>query len=343
MHIVHVASAFFEPGQRGGGERYFNEYVAALQRPGNEEKLFFVPRLDSVHEIAFGTYERRQVTLREFHARMRDADLIHVHSLNTPGFDHALLEVIRNGPPIVLSDYGGGRITPGRALGRRRNKFISGFAAISNWSKKDVDPYNEIRHTAVIYGGGDHVLRSGGTWDPKYATDFLFVGRMLPHKGVHIAIEALPQDARLIVAGETRDDEYYTELKKLAAGKMVTFISSLDDEMLQTLYRSARFCVLPSVESYRSQKFTRPELLGLVVLEAMACGTPVIGSATGGLAEVLNLTGQYSARAGDVAHWNALMVQSLVEHQPTPSPLFTWESVARSTHELYARVAGRVQ
>ncbi|MCR6032180.1 glycosyltransferase [Nocardioides sp. zg-579] len=340
MKILHITPAVFRVGQRGGGERYFNEFARALHAINSDQRLFSVPKLHQAFEVDPGSFDARPSTIRSLHEAMRAADIVHIHQLNTPGFDHALIQRLRGRTPIVLSDYGGGRVTPGRALGRRRNRLINGLAAISNWSVYDVDPDNVIPVSRVIYGAGDHVLRNGslGTLADKNEVDFVFVGRLLPHKGAHVAIQALPDGATMTIAGEVRDPEYYHELRTLASGKKVDFVGSPEDTELPNLYASARFCVLPSVESYGEQKFTRPELLGLVVLEALACGTSAIGSQTGGLAEILEVTGQYAATPGDIASWNRVMTHALEYPDPACLHNFTWAEVAESTQEVYSQV-----
>jgi D-inositol-3-phosphate glycosyltransferase len=125
--------------------------------------------------------------------------------------------------------------------------------------------------------------------DKRY---ILFVGRIDPVKGIDILLKAMrivkdqgdAADAvRLLVIGGdgnhptcTRDSELH-KLKQLTAdlglSDMVTFLGPQKQELLPSFYAAAEMCVLPS----------RYESFGMVALEAMACGRPVIASNVGGL------------------------------------------------------------
>lgn len=111
----------------------------------------------------------------------------------------------------------------------------------------------------------------------------LYVGRIEPLKGIDILVEAVslledPADTRLVIVGGSLEDD--AELGKLKAlserlgiQEKVTFTGSVPQDMLPDFYSAADAFVLPSYY----------ESFGLVALEAMACGTPVVVSRVGGL------------------------------------------------------------
>ncbi len=111
----------------------------------------------------------------------------------------------------------------------------------------------------------------------------LFVGRIEPLKGIDILIGAAAQlhdqeDFRLlIVGGESRPHSEMTRLQGLADGlgidHHVSFVGRVDHDRLPLFYNAADVCVVPSFY----------ESFGLVAVEAMACGTPVVASRVGGL------------------------------------------------------------
>jgi len=113
---------------------------------------------------------------------------------------------------------------------------------------------------------GDSPSIGGG----KYAA---YVGRISPEKGIPVLIEAARQtgiDTRIAGTGEVpglRD----------ALPANVNFVGSLSREALPDFYRGARFLVVPSVWY---------EVFGIVLLEAMTLGVPVIASNIGGMPEV---------------------------------------------------------
>jgi glycosyltransferase involved in cell wall biosynthesis len=117
----------------------------------------------------------------------------------------------------------------------------------------------------------------------------LFVGRLLPHKGIDDLMRAVPDDMRLEIIGRPFDDRYQQDLLKLAEGKNIVFRTQCDDEDLVDAYRRALCIVLPSV--YRTmygQETTIPELLGQTLLEGMACGTPAICTNVASMPEIVS-------------------------------------------------------
>jgi len=120
----------------------------------------------------------------------------------------------------------------------------------------------------------------------------LFVGRIEPLKGIDNLLRAialivserpgLREDLRVPIIGgdpdRIREDDEMVRLQELreelGIGDVVTFLGSKDQDMLQYYYSAAEVVVMPS--DYES--------FGMVALEAMACGTPVIASDVGGLA-----------------------------------------------------------
>lgn len=111
----------------------------------------------------------------------------------------------------------------------------------------------------------------------------LFVGRLAEKKGVSYLIEAMRQiDALLIIVGEGPEKD---KLKQQAAqiGGKVRFLGSKSHEELPQIYASSDLFCLPSVTAKDGDQ----EGLPTVALEAMASGLPVVGSDSGGIAEVV--------------------------------------------------------
>lgn len=110
----------------------------------------------------------------------------------------------------------------------------------------------------------------------------LYVGRLVEYKGLHILIKAMRavQDAvenRLVVIGDGGDRKMFELLaKKLEVN--TEFKGKVSDEKIIAWMKKARVLVLPSQ--------SRLEAFGIVLLEAMACKTPVIASKLPGVMEV---------------------------------------------------------
>ncbi len=110
---------------------------------------------------------------------------------------------------------------------------------------------------------------------------FLFVGRLVYYKGLEVLLEAIrPEEHRLVVVGEgPRRAELERRVRQTGLSERVRFLGDCDEDQLQRLYRGCRSLVLPSVAA--------SETFGLVQLEAMAHGRPVIASrASGGMVSI---------------------------------------------------------
>jgi glycosyltransferase involved in cell wall biosynthesis len=146
------------------------------------------------------------------------------------------------------------------------------------------------RHARVIYNGIDTTAftstpgREGG--GPLRA---LFVGRLVPDKGVHTAIEAVAQlrrSGREIVLGIAGVPGYpwdyatrlWQTVEAEGLGDAVRFLGTVPYHELPGVYRQHDVLVFPSIVN---------EGLPMTLLEAMACGLAVVGTTTGGTGEIL--------------------------------------------------------
>lgn len=116
----------------------------------------------------------------------------------------------------------------------------------------------------------------------------LFVGRLVPEKGLDVLIKALPiilkngVNAKIVAVGEgPQKDEYRRLANDHGLGDKVLLAGHIDDWTLRALYRVADAVVVPS----------RFEPFGIVALEAMAAHCPLIATAVGGLNEVVDHEG----------------------------------------------------
>lgn len=114
----------------------------------------------------------------------------------------------------------------------------------------------------------------------------LFLGNLIPRKGLHTLLEALTRlpatDLRLEIVGAPTSDPVYARAMQARAAQpdlagRVTFHGALDNEPLRTQLRQAHLLVVPS--SY--------EGFGIVYLEGMAFGLPAIGTSAGAAPEIV--------------------------------------------------------
>lgn len=175
----------------------------------------------------------------------------------------------------------------------------------------------------------------------------LFVGRIQQLKGLDVAVDALAQmtatSAQLVVVGGPSGVDGIAELARIRSTisahgltDRVHFVDPQPHHMLSTYYRAADLCLVPS----------RSESFGLVAAEALACGTPVVATAVGGLTTLVE-----NDRSGllmadrDPAHWAAeidrllgdperlgLMSKAAAEKGRT----YAWSTTAARLRRLYS-------
>ncbi len=194
--------------------------------------------------------------------------------------------------------------------------------AVSERTKADlVELYGvSPERITVTHHGIDPVFTPGGHPD-SYA---LFVGTIQARKDPLAAADAAAAAGlRLVVAGPTRDRELARELERRGA----ELRGYLERPALADLYRGAACLVLPS----------RYEGFGLPVLEAMACGTPVVAAPEPALREVAGDAALYAEREG----LPDALRQAVREHDRLAAAglerakLFSWRETARRTLEVY--------
>jgi glycosyltransferase involved in cell wall biosynthesis len=160
--------------------------------------------------------------------------------------------------------------------------------AVSEFNRRAHQQEGITAPIEVIHNGTDlSFFTPTSSVRPSDVTRILYLGRVLPDKGVHTLVRACHLAAqkcplRLTVAGNPFPNEetraYYQYLKKEAAYSSYAsvFIEHVED--VRPLLADADLVVLPS---------HWPEPFGRVIIEAMACEIPVIASNVGGIPEIL--------------------------------------------------------
>lgn len=293
--VVHLVPALFGPhGIVGGGERYAHELARAMAERVRVTLVAFGDRerreLDGKLEIqVLGNpwYLRGQRTnpfsLRLFPV-LRRATVVHCHQQHVLASSFTALYCRLSRRRVFVTELGGGGWDISGYWSTDR--WYHGHLHLSEYSER-VAGHADSPRSNVIWGGVDTAKFSPDPGVPRTG-EVLFVGRILPHKGINYLVEALPEDMRLVVIGQVSDPVYLADLRRLAAGKQVRFRHDVDDAALVMAYRRALCIVLPSV--YRTiygQETRVPELLGQTLLEGMACETPALATTVASLPEVV--------------------------------------------------------
>lgn len=187
----------------------------------------------------------------------------------------------------------------------------------------------------------DHIVREFGLKRQEY---ILFLGRLVPEKGIHYLIEAfrnVKTGKKLVIAGSTSDtDDYVRQLRKMAEDDpRILFTGFVQGQLLEELYSNAWIYVLPS----------DVEGMPLSLLEAMSYGNCCLIS---DIRECTEVTENHAAvfPRGDVAALQEVL-QELCEnehlvHQYRAEAAeyivnrFDWENVTNKTIEVYQQVLG---
>jgi len=205
-----------------------------------------------------------------------------------------------------------------------------------------------IRHIEVVPNGVDSsVFFPSHQW-PEEEDYVLFVGRLVAQKGLDILLRSFAAvlrrcpESRLVIAGDGDLELYFKRMvRHFGFPDRVIFVGWQTGEALTRLYQQAQVVVIPSYY----------EPFGIVALEAMACGRPVIASRVGGLAEIIEDDVQgYLFQAGDHLQLARRLSSLLLDPRRRREMgvlareralQFSWSSAADRIMDLYASLIGR--
>ncbi len=195
----------------------------------------------------------------------------------------------------------------------------------------------ELNWVANIYHGIDTKQFS---YNPTPKEYFLYLGRVTEEKGVHYAIEAAKAaNVPLIIAGGSYSAEGYWQksVEKEIDGKMIRYAGEANEQQKIELLQGARALLFPT-------QFD--ETFGLVMIEAMSCGTPVIGWKNGSVPEVVEdgLTGYVVESVDGMV--KAIQSIDSISRQATrlrAETLFSQEKMVAGYLRVYERIIQRAK
>ena len=283
-------------------------------------------------------------------ASFSKADVVHIHA-EGPAFMCWLPKLM--GKRVVVTVHG---------LDWQREKWKSGFGSkyirsgermAVRWADQIIVLSRNVqRYFLDTYGRETVYIPNGVNRPEKVAAKqitqqfglvkdsyILFLGRLVPEKGIHYLIEAFKQtdtDKKLVIAGGTSDtDEYVCQLRQLCKeDARILFTGFVQGQMLQELYSSAYLYVLPS----------DVEGMPLSLLEAMSYGNCCLTSDIDECASVNGEAGVTFAK-GNIADLAAKLQQLCnapecvagYKQRAADHVLrrYNWDDVTRKTLELY--------
>ena len=285
MRIAQVAPLWerVPPPAYGGTELVVGLLTDELVRRGHDVTLFAsgdsitLAKLESIHPQSlrldatvkeYGIYE--MLLLSQVYERSQEFDIIHCH-VGCTALPYANLVKT----PTVHTLHGVFTADNEKLFWYARNQ---PFVSISNAQR---EPRLNLNCVATVYNGIDTNTYKffPEPQDPPYLA---FLGRLSPEKGPHLAIEIAKRSGwRLKMAGkiDAVDADYFErEIKPHIDGKQIEYLGEADRAQKNALMGTAVATLFP---------ITWREPFGLVMVESMASGTPVIAMELGSTPEVI--------------------------------------------------------
>lgn len=281
----------------GGWARYSLEVLKELQnRP--DIKIIIITEDNSSHyrikKVGNGFSLTKDILTNAIYVRKLSRDCKIIHALD--GYPYGIIAYLaslgRKKQKLFITAIGTYTTAPlnNRYIGwllKLAYKKAKKIFAISNFTANKLKKNINLPNIVVIHMGANHnILKAEPTPadEKNIPSNFILsVGDLKPRKGYHISLPAFAQisqkypDLYYIIVGYQFNREYFNQLQTLVSDNnikdRVMFISNINDNKLNALYRRAKILILTSLNDDKHY-----EGFGLVYIEAGLFGIPAIGS-----------------------------------------------------------------
>lgn len=340
MRIAQLAPLIerIPPHRYGGTERVVHALTEELVKRGHEVTLFASgdsqtsARLHAVYPMSlreaklkniYGSNIWSLMNVGAAFSKQDEFDIIHDHmgpvALPTAHISSTPVVATLHGP--LSRDL--------RTLYTTLNK--PNLVSISDAQRA---PAPGLNFAATVYNG---LYTQDYPFSDGHDDYLLFVGRISMEKGVHLAVQAAQDlNMRLIIAAklENPDKPYFKEYIEPYLSKRIEWIGEVDEEERNKLYSRAKAFLHP---------VTWPEPFGLTLIEAMACGCPVIAMKMGSIPEIIRdgetgfVVKEYDDLVDAITRVDTIPRQECRDHARTH---FSAEAMADGYERVYQQVLG---
>jgi glycosyltransferase involved in cell wall biosynthesis len=372
---ILVLSACYPPS-RGGVERCAYELTKRLASKGHQVKVITQLRVggspprevtsEGIEVVRFPVKSYLLEAPRGFGAAFKvlfeDFDVLHAHGM-TPGVtDLGVFFARIRKKPVVVTYHNDAETLEGGNIGKIANTQYSFIASLvvsmSNFVIASSRSYASTSYplktfkdkVTIVPMGVDYRKFSAPIPEEKNEKDIkrlLFVGQLKEYKGVDTLLHAVKIIAReykkevylTIVGTGPEMDSLKERVGKLGIKRRVMFAGNVSDEALLGYYKSSDIFILPSK--------SRREAFGLVLLEAMSAGIPVIASDIPGVREVVKDGGGILAQPEKPRSF-ADAVLYLIEHRSEYQKIVKkgmafakardWDMIADIYEDIFKRI-----